>query len=116
MSAGAALNLATLTEDDRAEMRAMQAEERLIDFIRLCGRAVEPQTEYLHGWPLEALCEHLEAVAAGEITRLIINVPPGFMKSSGDVCIFAGVDMGSAWSAASSVSVCVVYVVADGAG
>ena len=35
----------------------------------------------VEGWSLEAICEHLEAVTAGEITRLLINVPPGFMKS-----------------------------------
>src|SRR5262249_35008565 len=33
------------------------------------------------GWPLWAMCEHLEAVDAGEITRLLINIPPGHMKS-----------------------------------
>ena len=27
------------------------------------------------------MCEHLEAVSDGRITRLLINVPPGFMKS-----------------------------------
>jgi hypothetical protein len=30
---------------------------------------------------LEAICVHLEAVTFGDITRLLINVPPGFMKS-----------------------------------
>lgn len=33
------------------------------------------------GQPLEALCAHLEAVTYGHINRLLINVPPGFMKS-----------------------------------
>lgn len=32
-------------------------------------------------WHLEALCVHLEAVARGEIKRLVINIPPGFGKS-----------------------------------
>jgi hypothetical protein len=30
---------------------------------------------------VEAVCLHLEAVTFGEINRLLINVPPGFMKS-----------------------------------
>lgn len=35
------------------------------------------------GWPLEAVCRHLEAVSFGDFekNRLLINVPPGFMKS-----------------------------------
>lgn len=35
----------------------------------------------MRGWALEAICEHLEAVARGEVNRLLMNVPPGFMKS-----------------------------------
>lgn len=35
----------------------------------------------MEGWPLEAICEHLEAVSYGQIMRLLMNVPPGFMKS-----------------------------------
>lgn len=30
---------------------------------------------------MQAICDHLEAVANGEINRLLINVPPGFSKS-----------------------------------
>lgn len=30
---------------------------------------------------IEAICDHLEAVTAGKIKRLLINVPPGCMKS-----------------------------------
>jgi predicted phage terminase large subunit-like protein len=33
------------------------------------------------GKALDAICQHLEAVSAGEITRLLINVPPGMMNS-----------------------------------
>lgn len=33
------------------------------------------------GWAIEAMCEHLEAVSRGEINRLVMNVPPGMMKS-----------------------------------
>lgn len=35
----------------------------------------------MHGWHIDAVCDHLEAISAGEITRLLINVPPGTMKS-----------------------------------
>jgi len=58
-----------------------QAEAHLIDFVRLTWRAIEPARRFVEGWVLGAMCEHLEAVTSGEITRLLINVPPGFMKS-----------------------------------
>jgi hypothetical protein len=37
----------------------------------------------VEGWPLEAICLHLEALTFGDIpsNRLLINVPPGFTKS-----------------------------------
>ena len=53
----------------------------LIAFIRYFWHVLEPETPFVDGWPLHALCQHLEAVTAGRITRLLINVPPGFAKS-----------------------------------
>lgn len=53
----------------------------LIEFVRHFWEVLEPGTKFRDGWALEAICEHLEAVTFGEITRLLINVPPGFMKS-----------------------------------
>lgn len=35
----------------------------------------------MHGWHIDAICAHLEAVSNGDVTRLLINVPPGTMKS-----------------------------------
>lgn len=53
----------------------------LIAFVRYFWEVLEPVDPLVEGWPLWAICEHLEAVTFGEITRLLINVPPGFMKS-----------------------------------
>lgn len=53
----------------------------LIAFIRHFWSILEPNTPLVDGWPLWAICEHLEAVTYGEINRLLVNVPPGFMKS-----------------------------------
>lgn len=53
----------------------------LLSFVRYYWHILEPGTTFVDGWALEAVCEHLEAVTFGEITRLLINVPPGFMKS-----------------------------------
>lgn len=79
--------LANLSPADLPLIRQLNAEERLVDFIRLLWPAVEPSTPFVNGWAIEAVCEHLEAVASGEITRLIINVPPGFLKSMA-TCVF----------------------------
>ena len=53
----------------------------LLAFVRYFWPLLEPGTKFVDGWALEAVCEHLEAVTFGEITKLLINVPPGFMKS-----------------------------------
>lgn len=53
----------------------------LIAFVRYFWRVLEPETDFVDGWVLWAICEHLEAVTRGDITRLLINVPPGCMKS-----------------------------------
>lgn len=37
---------------------------------------------FVNGWHIEAIAEHLQAVADGQIRRLLINVPPGTMKST----------------------------------
>lgn len=42
---------------------------------------LEPRRTFVPGWHIDAMCEHLEAVSRGEIQNLLINVPPGFMKS-----------------------------------
>ena len=53
----------------------------LAGFVREAWHVLEPSTTYVHGWHIDAICEHLEAVTDGRITRLLINVPPGSMKS-----------------------------------
>lgn len=42
---------------------------------------VEPGTPLLWNWHIDAICEHLQAVTDGRIRRLLINIPPGHMKS-----------------------------------
>ncbi len=53
----------------------------LIHFVRYFWHVLEPNKELVEGPVLHAICAHLEAVTRGEIKRLLINVPPGFMKS-----------------------------------
>ncbi len=42
---------------------------------------LEPGRQFYDNWHLEAICDHLEAVSRGDISQLIINIPPRFMKS-----------------------------------
>src|SRR5262245_31374438 len=49
----------------------------LIAFVRHFWHVLEPETPFVDGWPLWAICEHLEAVTFGEVTRVLINVCPG---------------------------------------
>lgn len=53
----------------------------LLEFVRDYWHVLEPGTKFVDGWALWAICQHLEAVTFGEVTNLLINVPPGFMKS-----------------------------------
>lgn len=55
--------------------------DSLASFARLSWSLLEPATPLKWGWALDAMCEHLEAVSAGQIKRLLMNVPPGSMKS-----------------------------------
>lgn len=53
----------------------------LSSFTKAAWHVLEPGQPYKHGWHLDAISDHLEAVTAGHITRLLINIPPGTMKS-----------------------------------
>lgn len=66
----------TLAALDRAD-----GTQSLKLFTKRLWPILEPHTPFVEGWALDAICEHLEAVTDGDITRLLINVPPGFMKS-----------------------------------
>lgn len=67
-----------------AALRALDkldAEASLLDYTRLMWPILEPGRKMVEGRALRMLCEALEAVEAGHIKKLLINVPPGFMKS-----------------------------------
>lgn len=57
------------------------SESSLLQFITCAWKILEPGRDFSAGWHIEAICEHLEAVTNGQIKRLLINVPPGCMKS-----------------------------------
>lgn len=67
--------------DARNREKAIENSQTLAGFVRGAWPVLEPVTPYSHNWHIDAICEHLEAVTRGDINRLLINVPPGTMKS-----------------------------------
>lgn len=57
------------------------AERSFSEFVDQAWPVLEPSTPFISNWHIDLLAEYLEAVADGEITRLIINVPPRSGKS-----------------------------------
>lgn len=53
----------------------------LMGFVREFWDILEPNNPFVDNWHLHAIAEHLEAVTDGRIQFLLINVPPGSMKS-----------------------------------
>lgn len=71
----------------RDELTAERCRRRLSTFVTEAWPIVEPAEPFIHGWHIDVVCEHLEAVSRGELRRLIINVPPRTMKSL-TTCVF----------------------------
>ena len=57
------------------------AEGSLLKYIEMMWPVIEPARPFIKGKPIEVICEHLEAVSKGQIKNLLMNVPPGCMKS-----------------------------------
>ncbi|MDZ7904613.1 MAG: phage terminase large subunit [Cypionkella sp.] len=69
---------------DQSTINAVERELCKRSFAEFAKRAwpiLEPATPLKWGWALDAICQHLEAVTNGDIRRLLMNVPPGSMKS-----------------------------------
>ena len=58
-----------------------QSERSLRAFIAEAWHVLEPDTQFLPNWHIDLIAEHLESITAGENTRLLINIPPRYMKS-----------------------------------
>ncbi len=79
---------ASLERQRRGQSFSEQAEEwsrSLRLFVQHAWAGVplyDDQKTMTSGWHLDAVCEHLEAVSAGELRRLVICLPPGMTKST----------------------------------
>ena len=49
-------------------------------FVELAWPHVDP-APFVGNWHIDEMCTHLEQVSIGEIRDLVINIPPGHMKS-----------------------------------
>ena len=59
-----------------------RATRSLYQFVKQSWHVVEPETPFVDNWHIRAICEHLQEVSDGKkISKLLINVPPGTMKS-----------------------------------
>lgn len=67
----------------RAAIQAELARRSLAQFVRLSWSVLEPTDELIWNWHIDAMCLHVQALLEGRIptNNLVINVPPGSMKS-----------------------------------
>lgn len=56
--------------------------DSLRSFSHMAWPLLNPGTPLVWGRHHDAICEHLEAITRGDITRLIINIPPGYSKTT----------------------------------
>ena len=65
----------------RFHWKGEKARRRLHEFVVQGWSILEPQTPFVDGMHVRAVCDHLQAVSEGRIRNLIVNIPPGHAKS-----------------------------------
>lgn len=96
------------------QVKAERARRSLAEFVKQAWPIIEPSTPLVWNWHLDVICDHVQALVQGRLVRdgrilrnLIINVPPGSMKSTIlSVCVPAWIwiqppgednDLGPGW-------------------
>ena len=69
-----------MTREDQAFVDAVLRTD-FGSFVHRCVRTLNPGTRFLANWHIDAIGYQLERVRRGEIRRLIINLPPRYLKS-----------------------------------
>ena len=77
----APLSPAVILDLIKREKERRLAQKSLMAFTRQSFHLIEPGQEFVSNWHLDVIAEHLEAVTSGDIRNLVINIPPGCMKS-----------------------------------
>lgn len=78
----APLSPAVMLELVQREKDRRAASASLYEFVKQSWHVVEPGIPFIPSWHIEVICEHLESVSAGDIHRLLINIPPRHSKST----------------------------------
>lgn len=69
-----------LSVDDQAVFDALLRTE-FRSFLPRCFRGLNPGTPFVPNWHIDAIGYQLERIRRGDINRLIINMPPRYLKS-----------------------------------
>lgn len=78
----APLTPAVLLDLVKKERARRAATASLYEFVKQAWPVVEPGVPFVESWHIEEICRHLEAVTAGELRKLLINIPPRHSKST----------------------------------
>src|ERR1700693_2754391 len=72
--------LASMVEKLKQLEETERLEASLIEFFKAAWPEFDP-APYVHGWHLDAIAEHLEAIARGQIRKLLVNISPRHSKT-----------------------------------
>lgn len=75
------MNLESQELDELIGLDRELSAKSLHHFSQEAYHILEPKRDFMDGWHIEAICEHLQACMDGQIKNLIINIPPRHMKS-----------------------------------
>jgi phage terminase large subunit-like protein len=64
------------------DIAAERCRQTFAVFAKEAWHLIEPGKQFVPGWHLDAIAEHLQAVIEGDIKRLLVNMPPRHGKSS----------------------------------
>lgn len=70
-----------LTNEDWLNIEREYCKRSLSNFIERAWPVLETDP-YVHNWHVDAIGDHLTAITFKELQRLLINIPPGTMKST----------------------------------
>jgi predicted phage terminase large subunit-like protein len=73
--------LGTVLSLTDTEFLNLQCRENLDIFTQKSFTLIEPTTPFEYNWHITCIAEHLQAVWDGEISKLIINMPPRSLKT-----------------------------------
>src|ERR1700747_2478904 len=68
-------------KNDETEFVEAILRNDFVSFLYRCFLWLNPGATFLDNWHLRAIAYQLDRVRRGEITRLIINLPPRYLKS-----------------------------------